>query len=283
MKKLSRLTVLLSVILLAVSCATTIGPTSIIGKWTYTEGTSIYNYLFTTSGTYAYEVIDSENPVNSDYGTFGTYIFDSSKIYFDSDTVGIGFAVDGKTLYIDGQPYTRTAYKVFDDTNNIYGVWSINGQSATLAFTSDGQIIAYETELSDNSYGRFAKSLNKVIAEGKTTQYLIIDDTIYIKPWEFLGSEKAIKLYRLSNGGKNKSSFYLTLVPEIPYSYYDFASGDFVDCFYTFLPDGTYFSEDQTGTTTKGTYTYDGTKIQTSEGQQLTFMVIDDLPFGYII
>lgn len=265
-----------------VSCATTIGPTTIVGKWTYSDDTSIYNLLFTTTGTYAYEVLDKHDITKDDYSTFGSYTFDDNKVYFDSNTNGVKYTVEGKILTFGGTAFTRTAYKVFDNTENLQGVWSLNGESVTLAITSDGIAVSYQSELTDDAYGQYTLSEGNIInANGKTTKYLIIDNCLYLKEWGFLNSNKAIKLNRLTNGGKNKSFTYITSLPAIPYALYNYKTGEFETTSYTFMPDGTYTSTDASGNETSGTYTYDGIKISTSSGKNLVFMAVDDLPIGY--
>lgn len=279
MKKAAKFILISLLLSLLVSCAT-VGPTTVVGKWTFNDANLQYNLLFTTTGTYAYETIDKTDISKNDY-LFGTYAFDNDRIYFDEQASGITYSISGKTLTFGGIEFTRTAYKVFDYSGNINGVWSINGESATIAFTSDGKAIAYDTELSTSAFGTYLTSAGKILANGKNATYMIIDDALYISTWDFINSKTTTKYTRLTSGGNNKSANYLCELKDIPYERFDYKTERFIGTYYTFLKDMTYTAFDTDQNTYSGTYSYDGTKISTSSGNDLTFMVIDNIPFGF--
>ncbi len=260
-------------LLTLVSCATMYGEPTVVGQWTRKENGETVNYYFTEDGYCLAEYIGTDY---SDY-EFGEYEINGNII---SGAIGtFPFEFTEKGIAFNGVNYRRASRKAVNNSNNPQGVWTNDDYS--LGIASDGLIISMGRYMNCSEW---EAENNSITAAKKSSDYIIINNHLFIDSFRFLGSKDIIKLTRNSSGGINKSNL-TTLCTKGPWFYRILDRADIAGNIYSFSLNGTFvgytIENGQQVSSFSGTYTFEDNRIHLSNGNTLIFGYIDETPFGY--
>lgn len=260
-------------ILTLVSCATMTGEPTVVGQWTRKDAEGTVNYFFTEDG---YCLAEYKCDDYSEY-EFGEYTIDGNVISGSIGTFPFEFVEKGLTL--NGVFYKRASRKAVNNSDKLAGVWTNDDYS--LGIASDGLIISQGRYMNCNSWNA---ENNRITASDKTSDYIIINNNLYIENFRFLGSKEIIKLERKSSSGDDKSTLS-TLCTKGPWFYQVLGRSDVTGTLYDFSLNGTFLAfEIENGrqvSSFSGTFTFENNRIKLSNGNSLIFGYIDETPFGY--
>lgn len=200
-RKLFSIIIVLLIVLLC-SCATgsqdtTSSEPSIVGVWKYkdNDGTSIM--IFTADGKYVEEHEYSDGYYDC---YFGDYEIDENTLR-TSGYAYDDFVLEGKNLTLDGLTYKRSSSKAVNNTGNVTGVWT--NDYYTLCFTKDGDAVVQGAY---NNTGDWSADDEYLTVKGDDSEYIIINDSLYIYSFHFIREYDTVKLTRQSKTGKNNPS-----------------------------------------------------------------------------
>ena len=247
---------------------------TIVGGWKAVDGDFTYTRYFTAEGTY---VLEKESDTFAFY-EFGSYEADDVSLFMQSYGT-FDYALEGRTLYLDGLTYTKTTSKAVDNTAKLAGVWE--NDRYTIGFATDGLVVSQGSYMNCKDY---ELDDDHILINGKSTQFIVVNNNLYIRRFDFLKAGNTIRLKRVSSGGKDKTGMDI-LCNNGPWFYQDLGSYDLTGTLYTFSLNGTYKGVDYNGglagKTSSGTFVLDGNRIRLSSGDVLVFAYIDSTPFGY--
>lgn len=258
------------------SCVTLGGDTepTLVGGWKTTdEGYTLTRY-FTEDGIY---VVEEEANGYSSYD-FGFYEADGESLYLDGWFEN-NYCFDGKTLVLGGEEYHKTTRRAVDNSDRIAGVWE--NDRYILGLATDGLIVSQGAYMNCREYTAEKGILR---ANGSQAEYLVLNNSLYLRSFNFIKTRETIKLTRKSSSGTNKTGMNI-LCNNGPWFYQNSGASGMTGTLYYFSFSGSFqgidYQDGVPGRTRTGTFTLEGNRIHLSTGGTLVFAYIDETPFGY--
>ncbi|MCR4676027.1 MAG: hypothetical protein K5634_02215 [Sphaerochaetaceae bacterium] len=289
-KTLILFTVILLAALVLSSCASTSsGTPTVTGGWKLKGSGYTETLWFTDSGKYVYEYeeedylsinvmdYDYRYEVSEDGKVTGQQLFIDG--YQTED-----FRLDGNTLVLNGETYSRTTRTAKDNSPKIKGTWT--GDYFNMAFISNGTFI----------FGGGYRYCGDYIAENGELKlndyygpdYVIVNNTLYLEDEFYFSDSQYLKFERNSSAGKNAASLSF-IISNGPWTYV--SEDESYAYVYSFSKNGTYkaesyslITEAKTGSYS-GTYTHDNIYLYLSGDldETLTLASVDGKLFGYLL
>lgn len=263
------------VLLLAVSTVFALDVKQITGSWRYKDEDTVYTKIFTSDGHYVFE----EEGEYGDYYEFGEFEIDGNIL--ETDYCDFEISMDKKNLIIDGETYKRVLYKATSSNSKIAGVWT--NDYYTLGLAKDGLAISMGAY---SNIGDYKVEDGEIEIDGYESDYIIVNDYLYIEDFDFLNEYYTIKLKRQSSSYGTNQTSKANLCKQ-SWFFQNTNATDQTGTNYTFKTTGSFvgenYSNGQKTGDSKGTYTMDGSRIHLSTGEFIGFAIIDGTAIGYSV
>lgn len=271
MKKVLTITTSILMLLALVSCASLSSEPTLVGHWTNKNVDETIEYYFTSDNLAVKEV----HYEDADFYEYGYYYEENGTIY--GDLGAMDYVLEGKNLFLDGEAFTRVSKKAIQ-SKNIQGVWQ--NDFYTLGLATDGLIISQGAYLNN---GEWSAMENELTADGYSSDFVIVNNNLYIDDFDFIDEYDVVKFERVSSSGRNNTS--LSILCSQPWYYKNSSSMTDNGTLYQFYTNGRFdavkIDNGIAGNQFNGTYKLNGCKIELGDGGVLYFAYIDNTVIGY--